>query len=305
MNPFEEDLENIDTSVDLEYITLLREKREKRICCIKFIIGLCFTIVLCTLFLLFVLSFFSHSSFAFPNNSIEILSWNIQKFGTKKLNDPTKMEKIKEILLPFDIILLSELQQSECDWNDRCEMKMYFETNYPDYRFYMSPSLGRNQDNNVGKEQYGFLVKKKFSFFPGYYLDPNQIFSRPPYYIYIPELNLYLSNVHITQSPLSETKNEVIELYSFFQTIQGTMLLMGDLNLCNPSIIDSEKVRQNLNWILEDNKMTNLNNVKQRCPYDRIISNKSFLKYSEQRVIYDSNIIEYDLSDHYPIALTI
>lgn len=301
MNSFEGDLdlESESTTINLEEIRLLREKREKKIYCIKFMVIFCFVVTFGSILLLFISTFFQPSEYP-----TKVIYWNLQDFGTTKLNNPTKMNGINRILSNYDIILLSELEQSDCDTNDLCEMKVYFQQTYPDYHFYMSPSLGRGQDNR-GKEQYGFLVNKKFTFQIGSYSDPNQIFARRPYYIYISELKLYFANVHITASSLLESKKEVSELYNFFEEIQGNMILMGDLNLCNPSVLNGEKVREDLNWILDDSVMTNLDNVNQRCAYDRIITDKNFNKYKNPNVIQDSDIINLALSDHYPVSIHI
>lgn len=249
---------------------------------------------------------------SFPDSSkitISVIAWNLKDFGTTKLNNPTKMEGINSIIKSYDIIMLSELEQSSCDNNDECEMKNYFNQNYPDHDFYMSPSLGFRNDN-VGKEQYGFLVSKKLIYREGFYGDPQGIFARPPHFIHIEEYNLYLSIVHTTPwsntkfGPAgTKTKQEVIELSQFFQTISGDMILMGDLNLCDPSVLDNEDIRKNFQWILKDSEMTNLST--KQCAYDRIVTRKNFGRYQEPKVIRDSNVKDLDLSDHYPISIVV
>jgi endonuclease/exonuclease/phosphatase family metal-dependent hydrolase len=308
MNPFEANLEtedtNLETEVDLEKNEnekLLKEEKEKKIkYCIRFIVIFCFIFVIISILLLFILS-----NPSTPNsNKTQILSWNLKDFGITKLNDGTKMKAIQHILFGYDIILLSELEQSECDINEECPMKLYFRETFSDYHFIMSPSLGRGIDNR-GKEQYGFLIHKKFTFNSdnmGSYEDMNQVFARKPYYIFIKELGLYFANVHITASSSIETRNEVIELFNFFQSIPGQIVLMGDLNLCNPSVVDGEMVRQHLVWLLGDQVMTNMN---QGCAYDRIISKDENPKFQNAGVIVDSRIADLQLSDHYPIVLTV
>lgn len=249
---------------------------------------------------------------SFPDSSkltISVIAWNFKRFGTATLNDPKKMEGINNIIKSYDIIMLSELMQSDCDNNDACEMKNYFKQNYPEHDFYMSPSLGF-RDDNVGKEQYGFLIRKTLNYQKElyYYPDPQGIFARKPYYIFIKEYNLYLAIVHTTPWTNkdwpngSKTKPEVIELSRFFNSVTGDMILMGDLNLCDPSILDNEDIRKNFKWILKNSEMTNMNN---QCAYDRIITRKDFSRYLEPKVIRNSNVKDLGLSDHYPIDIKV
>ncbi len=288
------DLEDSSTSIDLEEIESMRKKIEQKQKCIRclYFLGIfLFVITVISLFALIIMFFSS------THSSIKILSWNLQSFGTKKLNDPIKMKEINKILYDYDVILLNELEQSECDTNEFCEMKVYFQQNYPEYHFMMSPSLGRRNDNR-GKEQYGFLIKKQFNFQLYHYADPNNIFARPPYYIYIKEYNVYLGNLHTTPGEISE----VYELVNFFESVKGDMVLMGDLNVCNPSTLNGEFVKDSFNWILNDNQNTNMN---LNCAYDRILSSKSFQRYKNPNVLVNQNIPEFLLSDHYPIVLDV
>jgi endonuclease/exonuclease/phosphatase family metal-dependent hydrolase len=253
---------------------------------------------------------------SFPDSAkltISVIAWNLQILGTTKLNNRMKMEGINNIIKSYDIIMLSELMQSVCDNNDACEMKNYFKQNYPEHDFYMSPSLGFNEENNRNKEQYGFLIRKTLNYQKElyYYPDPQGIFARKPYYIYIKEYNLYLAIVHTT--PWSNTNfgpagtktiQEVIELSRFFNSVTGDMILMGDLNLCDPSVLNNEEdIRKNFQWILNNSEMTNL--ASKQCAYDRIITRKDFSRYLDPKVIRDSNVKDLGLSDHYPISILV
>jgi hypothetical protein len=216
------------------------------------------------------------------------------------------MTAINNIIKSYDVIMMSELMQSSCDNNDACEMKNYFKQNYPEHDFYMSPTIGVD---GTQKEQYGFLVRKTLQYQEGFYGDRQGIFARPPHFIHIQAYNLYLAVVHTTPwsntnfGPAgTKTKQEVIELSHFFNSISGDMILMGDLNLCNPSILDNEDIRKNFQWILKDSEMTNMNN---QCAYDRIISRKSFSAYLDAKVVRDSNVQNLALSDHYPISIVV
>jgi hypothetical protein len=248
-------------------------------------------------------------NFPDSNLKISVINWNLHDFGIKKLNNPIQMEGIKNIISSYDVIMLSELEQSECDKDDQCPMKTYFKQNFPNHDFYMSPSLGFNKLNNQGKEQYGFLVSRKLNYREGFYGDPEGIFARPPHYVQIVDYNIYLAIVHTTPWNSkdwpngSKTKQEVVELSHFFETISGDIILMGDLNLCSPNILDNEDIRKNYQWILNDSQMTNIG--KQQCAYDRIISRKNFSRYIEPKVVRDSRIIDLDLSDHYPIQINV
>jgi hypothetical protein len=185
-------------------------------------------------------------------------------------------------------------------------MKNYFRQNFPEHTFYMSPNLGDNPIDNRGKEQYGFLVKKQYTPIYGSYPDPNHIFPRPPYYVYIKEYDIYLATIHTSPSNKNyldpQTRREVIELRNFFNSVPGDMILLGDLNVCYPGLVDNEDIRKNFEWILDDNDKTNVNND---CAYDRIITQKSVVRYSDASVIRNQDVSNLDLSDHYPISISV
>ena len=257
-------------------------------------------IIIFLLFILFLLSFFVYFYFVFQYESISVISWNMQDFGTTKLNNEVKMNAIKNIISPYDVILLSELEQSACDYDENCEMKTYFQENFLEHDFYMSPSLGHNQDNNQGKEQYGFLVRKSLKVSYGHYIDTNDVFSRPPYYIYIQDYSLYISNVHITASDNDAKKLELQELSKFLKSLDN-IVVIGDINICIPNSINDESIRKDFQWIIQDQETTNING---RCAYDRIIAPKTFDKFGHAKVIRDENIPNLYLSDHYPIRIS-
>jgi endonuclease/exonuclease/phosphatase family metal-dependent hydrolase len=234
------------------------------------------------------------------NKNIKIIAWNLENFGSTKLKNEIILEKIKEIISDYDVILLSELEQSSCEKDSDCEMKKYFKNNYPDYQFFMSDNLGLNQNNNRGKEQYGILVKNdldvEFNNFDNSY---KYYFSRPPYYIYIKNKNIFIATVHIS---FTNAETEVIYLDTFFQSINGDLVLLGDLNICNPKSINGEKIRTNYNWLLDDYDNTNIANS---CAYDRIITKKGFTDWSEPKIIRNENILLFNISDHFPISLVL
>jgi hypothetical protein len=91
-------------------------------------------------------------------------------------------------------------------------------------------------------------------------------------------------------------------LDTFFQSINGDLVLLGDLNICNPKSINGEKIRINYNWLLDDYDNTNIANC---CAYDRIITKKSFDKWSEADIIRNEDILFYNISDHFPISLVL
>ena len=233
------------------------------------------------------------------NKNIKIIAWNLENFGSTKLKNEIILEKIKEIISDYDVIMLSELEQSSCDKDSYCEMKKYFENNYPDYQFFMSHNLGLNENNNRGKEQYGFLVKNDLDVEFNNFDNSYKYFSRPPSFIYLKNKNIFIATVHLS---FSNSENEVKYLDTFFQSINGDLVLLGDLNICNPKSINGEKIRINYNWLLDDYDNTNIANC---CAYDRIVTKKSFDKWSEADILRNEDILFYNISDHFPISLVL
>ena len=233
-----------------------------------------------------------------PSRSpLQVVAWNLQIFGTSKLQKPDLLQEIFKTISSYDIILLMEIRQVLCDTDPNCDVITYFRHAYQDHHFYLSPSLGPS----TYKEQYGFLVRKTLTFEFGNYLDPNQKFWRKPYYVYIAEYQLYLSVVHICATcDAGQQSQEISELARFFESIQGNMILLGDLNICTPpGSYANLDIWTQYNWILDNQQKTN---VKGDCAYDRIITRKSFKNYKDPTVIRTSSLSS--VSNHYPIAIT-
>jgi hypothetical protein len=233
------------------------------------------------------------------SNELKVIYWNLKDFGNKKLDNDQVLIQLEKITSIYDVIIFIELEQSDCDTNDFCDLKSQMDEDFPEHHFFMSPSLGFNPVNNRGKEQYGFLIRKTLNYNVYHFQDIEQVFARPPYYITIHEYNINLATIHTNPK---NSEKEVNYLPNFFNTLQGDFVLLGDLNICDPSILDNQKVKMDYNWILEDGDSTNLN---LNCAYDRIISNHGFQRYSHAKVLKDDLQAEKILSDHYPLSIKI
>jgi endonuclease/exonuclease/phosphatase family metal-dependent hydrolase len=229
---------------------------------------------------------------------LKIIAWNLKSFGSTKLQKPDLLQEIFKTVSFYDVILLMEIRQVLCDTDSNCDVITYFNHAYQDHHFYLSPSLGVS----TYKEQYGFLVRKTLTFEFGNYIDPNQKFWRKPYYVYIDEYQINLSVVHICASCDAVQKTqEINELARFFESVQGDLILMGDLNICTPpGSYSNLDIWTGYHWILDNQEKTN---IKGDCAYDRIITRTSFKNYQDPSVIRSSSLSS--VSDHYPIAITV
>jgi deoxyribonuclease-1 len=300
---FEKDTKYV--TLDPEYTPITQppiHPSKNKLSTFMFSFCLCFMtlFILSIIILIFIFSVTFNNSFNEDTNKLNVVAWNLKDFGNTKLSDDRTLILIQQIISSYDVILLMELEQSSCDTDDQCDMKVKFGEDFPEHNFYMTASLGRNEHNNRGKEQYGFLIKKNLQISIQSYANPNSIFARPPYYVTINDFNIHLAVVHISATPHSTSFQEVVELDSFFRSVDGDMILMGDLNICEPSELNGQAIRENYEWLLKDFRTTN---IADTCAYDRIITRKSFGRYSNPDVLkYEINNL---ISDHYPITIVI
>ena len=296
---FEKDSKYVTLDPEYPPITQPPIHTKNKISALMFSFCLCF-MALFAISMIILIFIFSLSFNNEDTNKLSVIAWNLKDFGNTKLSDERTVILIQEIISSYDVILLMELEQSSCDTDNQCDMKVKFKEDFPEHDFYMSPSLGRNEWNNRGKEQYGFLVKRTLQTEIQSYSDPNSIFARPPYYVTIKDFNIHLAVVHVTTIQHSASVQEVVELDGFFRSVEGDMILMGDLNICQPSELDGQAIRENYEWLLKDFRTTNIGDT---CAYDRIITRKSFERYSNPDVLkYEINNF---ISDHYPITIVI
>jgi endonuclease/exonuclease/phosphatase family metal-dependent hydrolase len=101
---------------------------------------------------------------------------------------------------------------------------------------------------------------------------------------------------------VQNAESEVEQLPSFFSSIEGDFVLLGDLNICNPSILEGQQVKKDYLWILDDDDKTNSN---LNCAYDRIVSPLDFNRFSHAKVMKDDNQAEKVSSDHFPLSIKI
>lgn len=247
--------------------------------------------------LVFVVSWFATDGFT--STQLKVVYWNLKDFGISKLDNEDLLSNLRDITSSYDIIILIELEQSECDTNLYCSMRLKLEDLFPEHSLYLSPSLGANPNNNRGKEQIGFMIRKKYTYFVYSYFDTNGIFARKPYYIYVSEYNINIATVHISAQ---NSESEVSELPLFFSSIEGDFVLLGDLNICDPSTLNNQQIKKEYQWLLNDDDKTNSN---LNCAYDRIISPLNFNRFSHARVVSSDNEAQRVSSDHYPLSVKI
>jgi hypothetical protein len=239
-------------------------------------------------------------------NIVHIMFWNLRTFGEHRATDEVG-EQLRQIASPYDILLFAEVRDSDCNTHPTCPLGKFFETHFPEYKLYLSPSLHYCSDSHSGSEEYAILVRRSLSFdnvSMVHYEDRDCIFIRRPYGLKVikDKIDYHLLLFH--SNPNNE--KELVALSDVFHQFgDQRILLLGDLNTgCHYvsfETLDGFDIRKNYNWLLSETSFTN---VEQTCPYDRVIATKDIsCKLQGQRVLNMNNEAHRINSDHYPIAV--
>lgn len=239
---------------------------------------------------------------------VRIMFWNLRTFGEHRATNEIG-EQLRQISSPYDILLFAEVRDSDCNTHPSCPLSKFFETYFPEYQIFLSPSLHYCSDSHSGSEEYAMLVRRSLSFdniSMIHYEDKDCIFIRRPYGLKMTKNHMDYHFLLFHSNPNNE--RELVSLSSVFHQFgDQRILLLGDLNTgCHYvsfETLDSYEIRKNYSWILSENMFTN---VEQTCPYDRIISTNDISSHLQnQKVLNENNEAHRIKSDHYPIAVEI
>ena len=170
--------------------------------------------------------------------SITIASWNLKNFGLTKLNDPARISVIVDILKQYDITAIQEIQNA--DQTLAPTLIGMMNTGGDNYNYVISDRVGHTR-----QEQYLYIYNDDLidaiSGTGGYGHEPNNEFSREPYYhmFRVGSFDFYLMSIHTDPD---EVSIEVPALEMAFTYLQnGTanehdIILLGDFNAKAPGV---------------------------------------------------------------------
>ncbi|CAL9707427.1 unnamed protein product [Knipowitschia caucasica] len=260
---------------------------------------------------------------------MKIASFNIQKFGRNKASDPTVMGILAKIVSRYDIILILEVVDISGTSIKTLLEAINKANRKHHYTLQISSRLGRSRY----KEQFMFLYRDDLvNLMDSYQFEDSKtlnqdVFSRDPYILrfkcHTTELqDLVLIPVHTTPE---DSDVELDKLYDVFMDIKkkwktDNVMILGDFNADGSYVSKKEmktiRIRsdKNFHWLISDDQDTTASK-KNSNTYDRIvIYGNDMLEavvpgsakpFNFQRAYGLSDELALDVSDHYPVEVTL
>lgn len=245
--------------------------------------------------------------------TITICSYNIQVFGTTKVNDRWVLERLATVIRQFDVIAVQEVRATDQTVMDR--FLQVVNSDGSQYSYVIGPRLGRT----VSKEQYAFvyntrkiMCKKETAYTVD---DPSGLLHRPPLVAHfqvlapnnLPPFTFTLINIHTDPDEIKTELNVLADVYRNvrqFEFPEDDVILLGDLN-CGPKEFLALGQIPGV-FPLIQNVATN---TRQSKLYDNIVVDQySSQEFTGRSAVWD--LREYfkltvddalRLSDHFPI----
>jgi endonuclease/exonuclease/phosphatase family metal-dependent hydrolase len=191
-------------------------------------------------------------------DTIRIASFNIQSFGTAKLDKPAVVTILARIVRKFDVIAIQEIRSRDQDVLPRFIDHVNAAGRHYDY--VIGPRIGRT----TSKEQYAFVFDRASVEVDRGQLytvdDPDDILHREPFVGWFrvrgppPDQAFTFSLVNIHIDP-DETQAELSALDDVFRVVrddgrnEDDVILLGDLNVDDANLGDLGAV-PGLNWVI-------------------------------------------------------
>lgn len=171
---------------------------------------------------------------------IRIASFNIQVFGTGKLEKPAVMKVLSQVVRRFDVVAIQEIRAADQTVLD--EFLKLINADGSQFNYIIGPRLGRT----VSKEQYAFLydTRRVEADTTSVYTaaDPQDLLHREPLVTHfrsatVPtnqSFSFKLVNIHTDPD---ETDTELDALAAVYQAVaadgsgEDDIILLGDLNV--------------------------------------------------------------------------
>ncbi|XP_042081761.1 deoxyribonuclease-1-like 2 isoform X2 [Haplochromis burtoni] len=256
---------------------------------------------------------------------MKIASFNIKKFGKKKVSDPDVLEILTKIVSRYDIILILEVVDAS---RESIEIFMK-ELNkvHEGYTYNISDRLGSTRY----KEQFMFIYKSdvvtlvNHEQFNEEATTGKDVINRDPYILKLRCSNtvvedLVMIPVHTKPKDSVKELDELYDVVMFVKTDWNTdnIMILGDFNADGSYVSDHDmktiRIRkdENFHWLIGDNVDTTTS-TKNTNTYDRIVvygddmlnavepeSAKAF-NFKEEFNLDEKQALK--VSDHYPVEV--
>ncbi|CAM1322353.1 DNASE1L3 (predicted) [Pycnogonum litorale] len=268
----------------------------------------------------------SSSSVAKKSDGLKIGSFNIQKFGVKKIHNDLNMDVIIKIVLRYDLIFIQEI-------TDKTQTAI--KTLLDDVNNLSDDAYELSLSKRVGLEQYAYMyrVGKLQVVKSVVYHDSKDLFAREPYIVVFKTNRLKrmrrfgVIGVHTRPKTARKEIDSLSDVYEYVQHEkwrEDDVIIMGDLNADCGYFPKKAKKRNRLYgrgknkkkrtfmWVIKDDEDTTISRSTD-CAYDRFVlagknMKKSYVKDSADIFDFQSAYQLTDdearsVSDHYPIEM--
>lgn len=259
---------------------------------------------------------------------MKIASFNVQRFGIKKVSDPFVLSTLVKIVSRYDIILILEVTDVSGESVDIFLNELNrVNTGHHHYTLKISSRLGRTRY----KEQFLFLYRDDLVDLVGtYQYEDNQAedfdaFAREPYILRFTSHHTVLKDLTLipVHTKPDDSVKELDELYEVFLAVQhkwntDNIIILGDFNADGAYVpsTDLHNIRirsdKNFHWLIADNVDTTANTGNEHT-YDRIVVyGQDMLNAVVPGSAYPFNFhLAFNLteemalrvSDHYPVEV--
>ena len=246
--------------------------------------------------------------------TITVASWNLKNFGQTKLNDPARIDVIVDVLKGYDITAIQEVQDISLGLAPALIQKM--NADGANFNYVISDRLGYTT-----QEQYLYVYDDDkidpVSNTGGYGFEPNDEFSREPFYqmFRAGNFDFYLMTIHTSPTNVNISIPALDTTYEHLQYGgsggENDIILLGDFNAKAPGTTASSYATMtdlatipNMTFLINTDT-----NTRGGRAYDNILFQSSHTtEYSGEAGVYtfwtDYGLTEdqgYAISDHKPV----
>lgn len=235
--------------------------------------------------------------FSLYAEDVSVTSFNIQRFGNKKLNKGAVTDVIAKIIKRSDIIFIQEYQVNDLNLFDE-----FIQNKLDDkYKFDISERLG----SSTYLESFAVLFdKSKFKLISFDKLKlKNCSIARNPYIAHFDKFGIDIIVVHLSPK---EVASEMSCLEKSVEDLPQDVMIVGDFNADCSYWRPDYSMFPYYNWLLRKEDTTV---ASSRCTYDRVLykgkrSVKAKVFYFDEEYGLDKEKTK-KVSDHYPIEILI
>lgn len=246
------------------------------------------------------------------DNTISVMSFNIQIFGVTKASKPEVMNILADIIMMYDITAIQEIR----DASGTAIIQLM--SLLPDhYDYVIGPREGRTRS----KEQYAFVYDSRVvaPIAEYVYPDPNDVLERSPHTVHFQSLRGWFDFVVINNHMAPGDAEAEIEYTPYIVELveqefnEPDVIILGDFN-ADGSYYDEEELIDVFHSDFYASIVTNDTDTTVSAndyTYDRIIITNNLLEdysgswgvlYFENEYDFSSLTIEpKEVSDHYPV----